>query len=87
MADSYESDPDLRISFSPAAIREHFEGSGREEEIRRLSDEALAEAAGDVLSYAESLWDVYGSICGEIVRQAEPIEAKGSEAQPLEGSQ
>ncbi len=71
MADSYESDPSLRVSFTPTAIREHLEGSDREEAIERLPDQLLAGAASEVMFSSQELWGLYGALCREIVERAE----------------
>lgn len=54
-----------------------------EEASERLPDQLLAKLADEILGSSELLWEM----CGETVREAERIEAKGSEAQPLVGSQ
>jgi hypothetical protein len=67
---SVSPDPQLAVWFTPEDIRTSKEGSPYHEKARAASDEALEEAALEVL------WTVYGELCCEIVDRAVAITAE-----------
>jgi len=62
------------VSFSPDAIRKHFEGTQREEQSNRLSDRALREAADHVLLTNDRFWALFDELCVEVLETAERVE-------------
>lgn len=69
-------DPQLAVWFTPEDIRTSKEGSPYHEKAQAACDEALEEAALEVLSDSHSLWTVYGEICCEIIDRAHAITAE-----------
>ena len=69
-------DPQLAVWFTPEDIRTSKEGSPYHEKARTASDEALEEAALEVLFGSDWLWVVYGEICCEIIDRAHALTAE-----------
>lgn len=67
---NHEADENLALWFTPGAVRAHFEG-GREITV---SDDALAEAAKEVLFSQESLYEEFHNACDRIVEIAAEAE-------------
>ena len=63
------------VTFSPSAIREHFEGTGREQQSNRPSDRALKEAADHVLLTNDRFWPLFDELCLDVLEIAESIGA------------
>jgi len=70
------------VTFSPDAIREHFEGTGREERSSRLSDQTLRETADHVLLTKDWFWAVFDQVCVEVLETAEEQLCARREKQP-----
>jgi len=62
------------VSFSPDAIREHFEGTEHERRSSRLSDQTLREAADHVLLTNDRFWALVDGLCVEALEIAERAE-------------
>jgi hypothetical protein len=73
---SASPDPQLAVWFTPENIRTSKEGSPYHDKARTACDEALEEAAIEVLSDSDWLWTVYGEICCEIIDRAHATVAE-----------
>ncbi|MGH2947299.1 MAG: hypothetical protein ACRDPC_13770 [Solirubrobacteraceae bacterium] len=67
------------MRFGPEAIREHFEGTDRQQHARRLPDGTLEAAARDVVFTSDRLWALFDALCLDVLDRA-AAEAAGGQA-------
>jgi hypothetical protein len=72
-----EPPPRLAVWFAPDAIRAHFHGTDRAEQLQNLPDRPLAEATEAVLDASDPLWELFDTLCGEIVEEAANAAGRG----------
>jgi len=70
------ADPALAVSFAPDAIREHLEGTDRQQ-ARRLPDATLEAAARDVVCTSDRLWALFDALCLDVLDRAAAEAAGG----------
>jgi hypothetical protein len=71
------ADPTLAVSFAPHAIREHFEGTDRQQQARRLPDGTLEAAARDVVFTNDRLSALFDALCLDVLDRAAAEAAGG----------